>query len=333
MADTTNPTDDGADGEFDLIRRHFKPLTRGHPGALGLIDDAALLDVEAGCQMVVTTDALIAGVHFLESLSPQDIAHKVVGVNLSDLAAMGAKPRAVFLAAQLTDAVDEAWLAAFAKGFAQALDGTGAALMGGDLVATPGPLAFTLTAIGDVGVGRALTRAGAKDGDALFVTGTIGDGALGLLAATGEIDQDDALIARYARPTPRNAFAHLLAKAGFAHACIDISDGLVADVGHLCEASRLAATIDLDAVPLSDAAKRAVAERPALLETVLGGGDDYELAFAADPADAELIDEVGQDAGVRVTRIGTFARGDAGVEVLDADGQAVALTRAGYRHR
>lgn len=333
MAETSKSTGAASGGEFDLIRRHFKPLTRGQPGALELGDDAALLDVEPGRQLTVTTDALVAGVHFLDSLSPQDIAHKVVGANLSDLAAMGAQPRAVFLALQLTDKIDDSWLEAFADGFGQALAGSGATLLGGDVVTTPGPLALTLTAIGEVSTGHALTRAGAKDGDALFVTGSIGDGALGLLSATGQIDQDADLIARYARPQPRYAFAQTLARAGFAHACVDISDGLVADVGHICEASHLSATIEAQMVPLSAAAKRALDKAPDLLETVLTGGDDYELAFAANESDADLIAEAAELAGITVTRIGTFTRGDGGVRVVNAEGQPLELARQGYRHR
>lgn len=333
MTKAENKADTREGGEFDIIRRHFKPLTQGRPGALGLSDDAAVLDLDPGRQMVVSTDALVEGVHFLESLAPEDIAHKVVGVNLSDLAAMGARPRAVFLALHLTKATDDAWLGAFARGLGAALEGTGAALMGGDIVATPGPLSFDLTAMGDVPIGKALTRAGAKDGDALYVTGTIGDGALGLLAATGRIQPDEHLTARYARPRPRYAFAAELAETGYAHACIDISDGLVADVGHLCEASRLGAEIKVDTVPLSEAARRAVDGDAALLETVLCGGDDYELAFACDEGNAGYIAELAREANVSITRIGTFERGAAEVRVLDGEGRTLELPACGYRHR
>jgi len=176
--------------EFDIIKRYFMPLAAGDQAALGLLDDAAVLDVPQGYKLVVTTDALVAGVHFLEKLSPQDIAHKVVGVNLSDLAAMGASPRAVFLAAQFPKNTPESWIAAFAQGFGAALSGSGATLLGGDTVTTPGPMAFTLTALGFAAVRKVLTRSGAKAGDDLYVTGTIGDGALGLLCLTGKLPAD-----------------------------------------------------------------------------------------------------------------------------------------------
>jgi len=227
--------DDSSSGsEFNLIQRYFLPLARSDAGSLDLGDDGALLDVPVGQQLVVTTDALVAGVHFLDSLSPQDIAHKVVGVNLSDLAAMGATPRAVFLAAQFCKDTDESWIAAFAQGIGEALDDSGAVLMGGDTVSTPGPLAFTLTALGLVDAGKALKRSGARVGDDVYVTGTIGDGALGLLCRTGALPDSAYLANRYARPKARYAFGHALAQGELASACVDISDGLAADLGHVC---------------------------------------------------------------------------------------------------
>lgn len=326
-------TDTGS--EFDIIRRHFRPLAADDAGALSLTDDAAVFDVPSGRQLVVTTDALVAGVHFLTDLSPEDIAHKVIGVNLSDLAAMGAVPRAVFLAAQFPKDTEEGWIARFAHGLADVLAGTGATLLGGDTVSTPGPLAFTVTAIGHVGAGRALTRAGAQDGDDLYVTGTIGDGALGLLCATGARPRDDALIERYARPRPRNAFAVQLAERGLATACVDISDGLAADVAHICEASGLGAQFAADRVPVSAAARDALAGDPALLRTVLTGGDDYELAFAAAPQNAAEIEALARELDLNVTNIGRFEAneaGGAGVRVLDGDGRLLDLGAGGYRH-
>ncbi|MBL4615160.1 MAG: thiamine-phosphate kinase, partial [Magnetovibrio sp.] len=179
-------TDHNSGQEFSIISKYFRPLAEGAKGALGLLDDAALIQVPRGQELVITTDALVGGVHFLESLSPQDIAHKVVGANLSDLAAMGAMPRAVFLAAQFSQVQDEAWIAAFADGLKSALAPSGAKLMGGDTVSTPGPMAFTLTALGHVASGHALKRSGACPGDLVFVTGTIGDGALGLAVLRGQ---------------------------------------------------------------------------------------------------------------------------------------------------
>lgn len=318
--------------EFDVIARHFAPLAAGDPGALGLTDDGAVLDVPAGYQLVVTTDALVAGVHFLESLSPEDIAHKVVGVNLSDLAAMGAKPRAVFLAAQLPHRTSEKWIAAFAQGLGEALADSGAVLMGGDTVSTPGPMAFTLTALGFAKSGKILTRSGAQAGDDVYVTGTIGDGALGLLSLTGGLAQDAFLARRYARPEPRFAFAHALANAGLAHACVDISDGLVADLGHICETSRVSAKIAADHVPLSDAARVCVAADPSLIALVLSGGDDYELAFTAAPSQASAIATLAAQFELRVTRMGSIQHGVGAVRVLDGQGGVMQLEQGGYVH-
>ena len=318
--------------EFDVIKRHFSPLASGDAGALGLLDDAAVLDVPTGQQLVVTTDALVAGVHFLETLSPEDIAHKVVGVNLSDLAAMGAKPRAVFLAAQFPQGTDEDWIAAFARGLGDALAQSGAVLMGGDTVATPGPLAFTLTALGFANNGSILSRAAAQAGDDVYVTGTIGDGALGLLCHTGKLIEDAFLKQRYARPQPRFDFGHVLAMSDLARACVDISDGLVADVGHICEASNLGAVIEAARVPLSESARTAVAANAALINVVLAGGDDYELAFTAAPENAAAIDALAQQKGLRVTRVGRMQMGMATVQTLDEDGQTLDLGRGGYTH-
>jgi len=324
-------TNDSHGREFDLIARHFRPLAAGEAGALGLVDDAALLDVPAGHQLTVTTDALVAGVHFLESLPPEDIAYKVVGANLSDLAAMGATPKWAFLAAQFPSATDETWIARFAQGLGAALAAGGAALAGGDTVRTPGPLAFTLTALGCVAEGRALTRSGAREGDGLYVTGTIGDGALGLLCHTGELPADAYLQDRYARPRPRNAFAAKLAAGELAHACVDISDGLAADVGHICAASNVGAVLEAALVPLSGSAERVVAADPERIASVLSGGDDYELAFAADPQRDADIQALAAEEGLAVTRIGRFAAG-AGVRVIDGAGRAMDLGPGGYVH-
>ena len=318
--------------EFDIIARHFKPLAAGDAGALDLSDDAAVLDVPEGQRLVVTTDAVVAGVHFLENLSPQDIAHKVVGVNLSDLAAMGARPRAVFLAAQFPIDVDDAWIEEFASGLSQALASDGAVLMGGDTVGTPGPLTLTLTALGFARKNTILTRAGAKDGDDLYVSGTIGDGALGLLCLTGELDQDAHLIARYARPHPRTQLGLALAERGLATACVDVSDGLAADVGHICEASGVRAEIIAADVPTSDAASRLVEENADLLNVVLTGGDDYELAFTARPENAAAIQALSTEMNLALTRIGSVKADGQGVCVLDSAGADLNLSVGGYSH-
>lgn len=318
--------------EFDIIARHFGPLAAGDAGALNLSDDAAILDVPNGFRLLVTTDALVSGVHFLAQQSPQDIAFKVVGANLSDLAAMGAKPRAVFLAAQFPQDIDDAWLADFAEGLRLALAPSGAVLMGGDTVATQGPLALTLTALGFAKKGAILTRAGAKVGDLVYVSGTIGDGALGLLCATGALKSDADLAMRYARPQPRFVLGQALAERGLATACIDVSDGLAADLGHVCKASSIGMEISAQDVPLSQAAKVHVAQNADLLNTVLCGGDDYELAFTAPPENDAALKDLSAALKVAITRIGVVTNKGLCVSVLNGAGQVLDLGAGGYRH-
>jgi thiamine-monophosphate kinase len=310
-------------GEFDLIARFFKPLA-ADAAARGLDDDAAVFDPPPGRSLVVTTDMLSAGVHFLPRADPADIAWKALAVNLSDLAAMGAAPVGYTLALALGDDADDAWIAAFASGLGAAQAAFGVALLGGDTTATPGPTTVSVTAIGTVEAGCAVPRSGARPRDIVCVTGTIGDGALGLRTAQGEtlgLSHADAayLSARYTRPTPRLGVVDGVAGV---HACADVSDGLVADAGHIADASGVAVVIEAAAVPLSDAARAAVAADPTLLETVLTGGDDYELVCAVAPdMMIEGLIPVGR------------AEAGAGVTVVDADGIPMPLGRAGWTHR
>lgn len=315
-------------GEFDIIARYFRPLAVGEPGALGLGDDAAVLTPPAGWQMVVTTDTEVAGVHFLASDPPASVAIKLLGVNLSDLAAMGAKPWVYTLNTAWPKGIDESWIAAFADGLAGMQRRHGIALIGGDTVATEGPLALTVTALGLVETDRALRRNGAKPGHHLYVSGTIGDGALGLLASQGKLDDlpsslRDGLIDRYRHPRPRLELGRAL--IGAAKAAIDVSDGLLADLGHLCAQSGCGAVVEATRVPLSEGARRALDADPDLLAVILTGGDDYELLFTAE---AELADEL---AGVPITRIGRMTA-EPGVRVRDAHGRPLTFDRAGYRH-
>jgi thiamine-monophosphate kinase len=320
--------------EFGLIARFFAPLAAAEPGALGLTDDAAVLDLPAGSRLVAATDALVAGVHFLAEDPPGDVARKLMRVNLSDLAAMGAVPRAVLLAAVLPRGTSEAWLEAFSGGLAADVREFGAPLVGGDTVATDGPLTLALTALGTVDQRGVLTRAEAKAGDDIYVSGTIGDAALGLRLLKGELaglgDRERAaLVARYRVPTPRLALGRAL--VGIAHACIDVSDGLLADLGHVCDCSGLGAQITAAAVPLSPAARAAGAADRDLLSAVLGGGDDYELAFTAPPSARAAVEGMAAAAGVSVTRIGTMTPGE-GVEVTDAAALGLILGKRGFSH-
>lgn len=311
-------------GEFDLIRRHFAPLAL--PAGLDLRDDAAVFAVPSGCELVATTDTIVAGIHYLEDEAPASIARRLLRVNISDLAAMGADPLGYLLSTALPAGVDDAWLAAFAAGLAADQAEFGIGLLGGDTVAARGAAVFGLTALGTVPAGQALRRAGARVGDTIYVTGTIGDAALGLLAARDALPElapvlAAALEARYRQPEPRLGAGRAL--RGHASAAADVSDGLVADLGHVCTASQVAAVVESARVPLSPAARAAIAADTGRLVTALTGGDDYELVFTAAGALPDL--------GVVVTAIGRIEAGQ-GVRVLGPDGAPLALDRAGYRH-
>ncbi len=322
-------------GEFELIARHFAPLAKA-PGALGLLDDAALLAPPAGAEIVLTADALVAGVHFLEEDPADLVARKLLRVNLSDLAAMGARPLGYLMTAALARPLDEAWVARFAQGLGEDQEAFGIALLGGDTTGTPGPTTLSLTALGAVPAGRALTRSGARAGDLVYLSGTLGDGALGLKAAQGALPDLPAearatLIDRYRLPQPRLALGQALGEAGLASAAIDVSDGLAADLGHILEASGLAGVVETADLPLSEAARAALAGDPALLPLLLTGGDDYELLFTAFPEQAAAIATLARDLSLPLTRIGRLETGE-GLSLRDAEGAEVALDKAGWEH-
>lgn len=321
-------------GEFEFIDRLLRPLAAGFPGAMGLRDDTARISPPRGHDLVLTTDALVESVHFLRRHPAGLIARKALRVNLSDLAAAGAEPFVYQMALALPDWVDDQWLTDFCGGLAVDQTEFGIALCGGDTVSTPGPLAISITAMGSVPAGNGHGRGGAKVGDLVFVTGTIGDGALGLLAETGKLTagtpaQRRWLANRYLLPIPRTTLGPRL--LGLASAAMDVSDGLIGDIEHIASSSGVAVSIDVDEVPLSPAARAAVASDPALIATVLTGGDDYELLFTAPPLRAGAVRASAAAAGVRVTRIGE-ARAGAGVDVVSA-GSRLDLAATGYRHR
>jgi len=313
-----DPGPDQAPAEFGLIARHFRPLAG--PGGLGLLDDAALLAPPPGRTLVLTADAMVAGVHFLPDDPAELVGRKLLRVNLSDLAAMGAVPLAYLMTVSAPKETPDAWFAAFAGGLAQDQAAYGLTLLGGDTTHTPGPLSLSLTCIGHVAPGGAVRRSGAQVGDEVWVTGTIGDGALGLLAAQGRLaDPDGALADRYRLPQPRLG----LLEPGLIAAAMDVSDGLVQDLGHLARAAGLAAEIEAERVPRSRT-------EPDWLETCLTGGDDYELLMAVRPGQAGALRARAQAIGVPVTRIGRFCPGS-GVRVLVA-GAEIRLERVGWSH-
>lgn len=307
--------------EFSLIYRHFRPLAG--PGALDLRDDAAVFMPPPGRELVVAADAMVAGVHFLPDDPPETLGRKLLRVNLSDLAAMGATPLGYLMTTAFPKGIDDAWVARFAEGLAldQALFGVG--LLGGDTVSTPGPMTLSLTIIGHVAVGKALRRSAARPGDGVWVSGTIGDGAFGLRAIRGPVaDADGFLAGRYRLPQPRVALGQAL--VGVAHAAMDVSDGLMQDFAHICRESGVGGVIEAALVPLAPITRAAAVGENALLP--FHGGDDYELLFTA-PDDALVV-----ALGMPVTRIGRVVDAGEGVTLVDASGAAIDLPAGGWSH-
>jgi len=321
-------------GEFELIAKYFAPLARNEPGAFGLKDDAAVLQPKPGYDVVLKTDAIVAGIHFFPGDPADTIAQKALRVNISDLAAKGAAPRVYLLTVALPPAVDEPWLKSFAAGLKRDQTRFRVTLVGGDTVATPGPLTISVTAIGEVPHGRMLARGGARLDDDIWVTGTIGDAALGLKVAKGEdlgLDKSQraAVLARFRVPEPRLQLGMRL--IGVAHAALDVSDGLIADLGHMSDVSGVGIELQASAVPLSSPAKAAFAAGSTTLAELLTGGDDYELVIAAPASARTRMAALALQTKTRLVRIGRVMRGR-GVTVLDADGARIRFARTGFTH-
>lgn len=318
-------------GEFDLIRSVFRPLAAGQPGAFDLTDDAACLTPPSGHDIVLTADAIVEGVHFLSEDPAVDVGAKLLGVNLSDLAAMGADPLGYLITTNWTKPISSDWIEEFARGLADYQAQFGIGLLGGDTVSSTGPKTLSLTAIGSVPQGKALRRSGAREGDLIFVSGTVGDAALGLAVLRGEVEvgaeRRACLVDRYRRPQPRLALGRAL--RGVASACIDVSDGLLADLGHILETSTVGAEIELGAVPLS--ADRTDGDETAERLRAATGGDDYELLFTAPPERAAAVAEAASKAGVPVTRIGRISTGR-DLILRDGNGDIVPVSQRGYQH-
>lgn len=314
--------------EFDLIRRHFDRATAHCDLAVG--DDAALMAPRAGMQLAVSTDMLVAGTHFFADADPTLLGWKTLAVNISDIAAMGAEPRWALLAIALP-AADETWIAAFARGLFDCAHAYGVDLVGGDT--TRGPLNMTVTIIGEVPAGAAITRGGARPGDDLWISGQPGLAALGLAALRGEAALTDAGRTRCLdalhRPQPRVALG--LALRGIASAMLDVSDGLLGDLAHILERSRVGATVDLAALPLATLLETGAAPEFAR-RCLLSGGDDYELLFSAPPAARQAVAAAGARAGVALHRIGSVDAGSGELQLRDADGRLRPAPATGYDH-
>lgn len=314
--------------EFELIARHF---TRPAANAvLGVGDDCALVDVTNGMDLAISTDTMVSGTHFFPDVDPENLGHKALAVNLSDMAAMGAMPYWAMLAITLPN-VDHAWLEAFAKGFFDLAQEYNVSLIGGDTTRGPA-LVMTITIMGEVPAGAALRRGGAKVGNDIWVSGNVGDAALAVAHRHGKLvlaedDYREAVMRLY-EPTPRVALGQAL--RGLATSAIDVSDGLLADLTHICKLSGVGATIDLAAVPVSGIGAKHIGS-DAGRDAIVAGGDDYELCFTAHPNSRESIEDLVKALGVPITRVGQVKRGK-GVSLLGADGKAVKIDGRGYDH-
>jgi thiamine-monophosphate kinase len=325
-------------GEDRLIARYFRPLAT-HPGALGLLDDAATITPPPGSDVVLKADAIVGGVHFLADDPPDMIAKKALRVNLSDLAAKGASPAGFLLSLALPQALGADWLEGFARGLGEDAEAYRCPLLGGDTDRTPGPVTISIAAFGILPCGTMVRRRGARPGDLVVVTGTIGDAALGLLlrrdpdtAIGWQLDhrQRDHLVERYLLPQPRNVIAEALRQR--ASAAMDVSDGLVGDLGKLCVASAIAADIEVARVPLSGAARKALAGDPSLIETVLTGGDDYEVVATVPAESRDALMAAAKAAGVALTEIGMVRTDRPGVHFLDRVGKPLLFKKPSFSH-
>mgnify|MGYP001043532097 CR=1 FL=1 len=314
--------------EFDLIRRHF---TRATPGAvLGVGDDAALLRVTPGMELAVSTDMLVSGTHFYPDVPPYQLGYKTLAVNLSDLAAMGAQPRWATLALSLPE-VDDGWLRSFSWGFFALAEQHGVELVGGDT--TRGPLSLCVTIMGEVPQGQALRRDGAQVGDDIWVSGTLGEAALGLAYLQGrvELPEDESGFALQALHLPCPHIDLGLALRGVAHSAIDVSDGFLADLGHILAASGVAAEVAYDRLPGPSIIAAGQVSHGLAQECILSGGDDYELCFTAPVVHRERISALSGTLHLPLTRVGQIVSGQ-GCKVRAADGSVMRIAREGYDH-
>jgi thiamine-monophosphate kinase len=324
-------------GEEAIIQL-LAPLAQGAPGALGLQDDCALLTPAPGTELVLKTDPVAEGVHFLPDDVPEGIAWKALAVNVSDLAAKAARPIGYLMALSFPESPAVAWLTRFASGLRAAQSAFGCHLLGGDTDRRPGPLTISITIVGEVETGRMVRRATARPGDALFVSGTLGDATLGLMLRKDPTLADrwqlsaaeaDHLRGRYVRPQPRLGLA--LALRTSASAAMDVSDGLAKDLGHMCKASGSAARVRLADLPLSPAAAKVLAADSSLGPRIATGGDDYEVLAAVPASNSGAFQSMAAQAAVAVARIGVMLSGS-GTVIEGHDGQPVSLDRAGWDH-
>jgi thiamine-monophosphate kinase len=338
MADDVERAGEKPLGEFDIIARYFAPIATDK-AALGLRDDAAILLISEGYELIASCDTLVEGVHFLPGDPPDSVGYKALAVNLSDLTAKGARGYAYLLSLAVPRDTPATWFEGFASGLRKLHEESGICLVGGDTTASPGPKTITITALGLVTHGHAVLRHGAKPNDRLYVSGTIGDAHLGLrllkdgsLAKSWDLSEEDAkyLTGRYRRPEARTGL--VIPVRNFAQAAIDISDGLVLDTEKLAKVSHAGAVIETERVPFSPAAQKALARAPELLEAMFTGGDDYEILAAVPETSATAFENEARAKGVDVTLIGRIEGGREGVSVIGPDGAPLKLARKGFSH-
>jgi thiamine-monophosphate kinase len=324
--------------EDRLIATYFRPIAT-HPGAFGLADDAAAIAPPPGCDLVLTTDGVISGVHFFPDDPADAVARKALRINLSDLAAKGATPLGFLLSIGLPAGLPTDWLKSFAQGLREDAAHYRCPLLGGDTDRSPGAITVYIAALGTVPHGTMVRRAGAHDGDLVMVTGTIGDAALGLAlrrdpAAGARWKLDDAmrehLLSRYLLPQPRNAIAEALRR--HANAALDVSDGLAGDLAKLARVSGVGAAVAVERVPLSPAARTVLAAEPQMIETILTGGDDFEVVAAVAGDQVDDLRAEAADAGVALTEIGIVETGPHQARFIAADGKTLAFKRPSYSH-
>ena len=327
--------------EHELIERYFAPLTMQGSGALGLGDDTALITPAAGTDLLLTADMIVAGIHFFVDDAPRDIAYKALAVNVSDIVAKGGEPSSYLMTIAFPVRPSHEWMTEFAAGLGAAQKRFGAALIGGDTVSTPGPLTISICLYGEIKTGAMVRRSGAAIGDSVFVSGTIGDAALGLKLrrdlkeatdGSGFVDEQEAefLIARYLRPRPRLALARALRR--FASGAMDISDGLCLDFERLCQASRVGGEIEMAKIPLSMPAQSCVKNDILALEDLLTGGDDYEILCTISQDNLAGFQNAAREAQIAISRIGVITDQQSAIRYIGLNGRAVELKRAGYEH-
>lgn len=313
--------------EFELIAELFAPLATSE-AALGLVDDVALLQLQNDCDLAVTTDALVEGVHFFPTDPPETVAKKVLRQNLSDIAAKGAEPCGYLMALSLPDHISLEWLRSFCNGLREDQERFNLSLLGGDTTRTTGPLSVAVTALGSVPRGQLIRRSGARPGDLVFVSGTIGDAGEGLaVLKAGKQTGDAWLINRYRVPQPRLSLGRAL--RGVASAALDVSDGLLADLGHIASTSGIRIRVDIECVPLSTAFRNTCGDIEAAIVRAATAGDDFEIAFTARSAAA--VEDAARRVGTPVTRIGNVEPG-VGVVLCRPDGSVVPTPKLGFEH-